>query len=184
MDGIQAFDPDLVALPTDNFIGGQRVAGKGSEIEVRRPSDGRIAARFKGADADLVDQAVENGWKAFKTADWARGEQRRRGAVLRRWADLIEQHTEELARLESLSSSRVIAETRIRDVTITAELIRFYGECADKIDGQVLPTREDVFSLTMREPYGVVGAIAPWNVPMVLATAKSRPRSLPAMRWC
>ncbi|MGE0151552.1 MAG: aldehyde dehydrogenase [Reyranellaceae bacterium] len=175
MDGIQAFDPDLVALPSDSFIGGRKAVGQGGEIVVRRPSDGRIAARFPGADAALVDEAVENGWHAFRTADWARGEPRRRGAVLRRWAALVEQHTEELARLESLSSSRVIAETRVRDVAITAELIRFYGECADKIEGQVLPTRHDVFSLTLREPYGVVGAIAPWNVPMVLATAKVAP---------
>jgi aldehyde dehydrogenase (NAD+) len=175
MDGIQAFDPNLEKLPTDSYIGGRRAIGNGSEIAVQRPSDGHVAARFAGADAATVDEAVENGWQAFKTSDWARGEPRRRGAVLRRWADLVERHTEELARLESLSSSRVIAETRIRDVTITAELIRFYGECADKIDGQVLSTREDVFSLTMREPYGVVGAIAPWNVPMVLATAKVAP---------
>lgn len=175
MDGIQAFDPNLEKLPTDSYIGGRRVVGKGSEIAVQRPSDGQVAARFAGADAGIVDQAVENGWQAFKTADWARGEPRRRGAVMRRWADLVEKHTEELARLESLSSSRVIAETRIRDVAITAELIRFYGECADKMEGQVLATRDDVFSLTLREPYGVVGAIAPWNVPMVLATAKVAP---------
>ncbi|MGE0658919.1 MAG: aldehyde dehydrogenase family protein [Reyranellaceae bacterium] len=175
MDGIHAFDPDLVPLPVDSFIDGQRAVGKGSETEVRRPSDGKVAARFAGADAELVDQAVAVAKKAFRSSDWARAEPRRRGAVLRRWAELVERHTEELAQLESLSSSRVIAETRVRDVTITAELIRFYGECADKLEGQVLATREDVFSLTLREPFGVVGAIAPWNVPMVLATAKFAP---------
>jgi aldehyde dehydrogenase (NAD+) len=171
----QAFDPDRVRLPQGSFIGGAPVQGKGREIAVSRPSDGRIVARFPGADAATIDQAVAAAHHAFKTSGWSQGEPRARGRVLQRWAELIEENAEELAQLESLSSSRVIAETRVRDITITAELLRFYGECADKSEGQVLATREDVFSLTLREPYGVVGAISPWNVPMVLATAKFAP---------
>lgn len=173
MDG--GFDPDAVRLPTGSFVGGAYVKSDGAEIAVARPSDGRIVARFAGATGDTIERAVEAAEQALKASRWSGREPRERGAVLRRWADLVDAHTEELARLESLSSSRIIAETRIRDVRITSELLRFYAECADKIEGQVLATRDDVFSLTLREPYGIVGAIAPWNVPMVLAAAKFAP---------
>lgn len=173
MDG--GFDPDAVALPTGSYVDGAYVKGGGAAIAVARPSDGRIVARFAGADAQTVELAVAAAEKALKAACWAGREPRERGAILRRWAELVDAHTEELAQLESLSSSRVIAETRIRDVRITSELLRYYAECADKIEGQVLATRDDVFSLTLREPYGIVGAIAPWNVPMVLAAAKFAP---------
>jgi aldehyde dehydrogenase (NAD+) len=69
----------------------------------------------------------------------------------------------------------VIGETRVRDVAITAELIRFYAECADKFESGILPSRDDVLSFTLDEPYGVVAAISPWNVPLVLAAAKAAP---------
>lgn len=171
----RGFDPDALRLPLGSFIAGRLVDGDADEIAIARPSDGKVVARIRGAGAGLVDDAVRAADRAFKATDWAHGEPRARGAVLRRWADLVERDTEELARLESAFSSRVIAETRIRDVRITVDLLRFYGECADKHEGHVYATRANVLSLGLAEPYGVVAAIAPWNVPMVLATAKFAP---------
>jgi aldehyde dehydrogenase (NAD+) len=130
---------------------------------------------MSGAGPALVDEAVAVASRAFRESGWREAAPRQRAAVMRRWAELVEAHGEELARLEAVTTTRVIAETRIRDVPVTAELLRFYGECADKFDGALYPTAASVWSVGVPEPYGVVGAISPWNVPMVLATAKFAP---------
>ena len=100
---------------------------------------------------------------------------RARAKVLFRWADLIDQNLEELARLESLASSRLINETRHFDIGFAAETIRFFAEAIDKLDGQVLASEAKVLSMVVHEPYGVVAAISPWNVPLVLASLKIAP---------
>src|SRR5690606_35276770 len=100
-----SFDPERVAVPRGSYVTGACRPGGGAELPVRRPSDGRLACVFREADAGDVDAAVTAAFEAFSSTGWARGEPRRRGAVLRRWADLVEAHAEELARLESLVSS-------------------------------------------------------------------------------
>lgn len=170
-----AFAADDIALPLGSFIDGQWRDGEASAILVYRPSDGRRIASMSGAGPALVDEAVAAASRAFRQSGWREAAPRQRAAVMRRWAELVEAHGEELARLEAVTTTRVIAETRIRDVPVTAELLRFYGECADKFDGALYPTAASVWSVGVPEPYGVVGAISPWNVPMVLATAKFAP---------
>jgi aldehyde dehydrogenase (NAD+) len=170
-----SFDPDQVKLPLGSFIAGVLREGDGEELGVQRPSDNIICAKVREASAALVDEAVMAARHAAEEKGWRRSEPRQRSAVMRRWADLVEKHSDELARLEALSSSRVIGETRVRDIVITAELIRFYAECADKFESGVLPSRHDVLALTVDEPYGVVAAISPWNVPLVLAAVKVAP---------
>jgi aldehyde dehydrogenase (NAD+) len=169
------FDPDKVRLPVGSFVAGRLYQPAGEPIEVRRPSDGKVTAIFNEAGAAGVDEAVGAARRAMRESGWRQREPRERGAVLRRWAELVAADGEALAELESVSSSRPIAETRVRDIAIAAELIRFYGECADKEKGEVLASREDVLSLVLREPWGVVAAISPWNVPLVLAAAKVAP---------
>ncbi|MBB4041169.1 aldehyde dehydrogenase (NAD+) [Microvirga flocculans] len=171
----KTFDADGIALPTGSFVNGQRRDGDGEALLVHRPSDGRLIASMPGARQALIDEAVAAAALAFRTSGWREASPRHRGAVMRRWADLVEAHGEELARLEAVTTTRVIAETRVRDVPVTAELLRFYGECADKFDGALYPTASSVWSIGVPEPYGVVGAISPWNVPMVLSTAKFAP---------
>ena len=170
-----SFDPDQLSFPKDSFINGKPLSGTGADIGVHRPSDGKLVHSFREIDAEDVDVAVTSAHQAFRTSGWASGEPRARSRVMRRWADLIEQHGDELARMEAAFSSRPIAETRTRDVPVTAEIVRFYGECAARMDGEVLATRSDIYSLTIPEPYGVVAAISPWNVPMILAMIKVAP---------
>ncbi|WP_398467108.1 aldehyde dehydrogenase family protein [Tardiphaga sp.] len=170
-----SFDPDQLVLPQASFIDGKPFVGCGHDIEVRRPSDGKLMHSFREVSGSDVDYAVTTADRAFRTSGWATGEPRARSRVMRRWADLIEQHGDELAQIEAALSSRPIAETRTRDVPVTAEIIRFYGECAARMDGEVLASRSDVYSLTIPEPYGVVAAISPWNVPMILAMIKVAP---------
>jgi aldehyde dehydrogenase (NAD+) len=175
MSGASSFDPDAVALPSGLLICGQRVPGEGTPFAVRRPSDGRLAREERGASADQVDRAVHLARETFRSCGWASGEPRERQRVMRRWADLVDAHFEELARLESVVSVRVVSAVRLRDVRMSAEIIRFYGENIDKIEGAVLATSAAKHSVLVREPYGVVAAISPWNTPLLLATLKIAP---------
>jgi aldehyde dehydrogenase (NAD+) len=168
------FDPNTLTLPSGHFIRGRRVDGPDG-ILVRRPSDGEILAPLPNGDEGTVDEAVEAADKAWRTSGWAKGPPRDRGRVLRRWAELIDEHATELAQLEAVSSTRPVQEAFVSDVPFTAEAIRFFGELADKLGGDVAATRHDSLGFIASEPYGVVGAIAPWNFPLSMASWKVGP---------
>jgi aldehyde dehydrogenase (NAD+) len=102
-------------------------------------------------------------------------EPRGRMKLLRRWADLIDADADWLAPLEAVGSTRTLAEVRAWDLPYTAECIRFFAEFADKHGGEVGATTPDKLGFTMIEPYGVVAAIAPWNLPLVMAAWKIAP---------
>lgn len=172
---MERFDPDQVAVRSAHFIGGQFVERSSNTMDVKRPSDGRTYAGLPVADADLVDQAVQDSWRAFKTSDWARCAPRDRARILRRWADLIDADVKTLAPLEAVGSTRTISDATSWDVPFTADGIRFFAEWADKIGGDVAPTRTDHLGMTIAEPYGVIGAIAPWNLPLVMSSWKVAP---------
>ncbi|WP_440964956.1 aldehyde dehydrogenase family protein [Massilia sp. GER05] len=172
---MERFDPDRVAIRSAHFIGGQYVAGGAQAMDVRRPSDGRVYAGVPLADADLVDRAVQDAWRAWKTSNWARCAPRERARVLRRWADLIDADAQVLARLEAVGSTRPLKDAAGWDVPFTADGIRFFAEWADKIGGDIAPTRTDHLGMTIAEPYGVIAAIAPWNLPLVMASWKVAP---------
>ncbi|WP_245838171.1 aldehyde dehydrogenase family protein [Niveispirillum lacus] len=170
------FDPNSLCLPSgSNFINGARVAGIGPEIPVRRPSDGQIYAHLDSAGPAQVDAAVVGAYHAYRHSGWAQAEPRQRMRVMRRWADLLEAHLDELAVLEAVGSTRTIAEARTWDIPYSAECIRFYAEFADKVGGEVAATTPDKLGLTITEPYGVVAAVAPWNLPIVMAVWKLAP---------
>ena len=171
---MDSFDPNRVSVRSAHFIGGQYVEGAGV-IDVARPSDGVVYAALPLADAALVDEAVENAWRAFKTSDWTRRAPRERARVMRRWAELIEADVATLAPLEALGSTRPVADAARWDVPFTAEGIRFFSEWADRIGGEVAATRPDHLGMTVAEPYGVIAAIAPWNFPLVMASWKVAP---------
>ncbi|HWW71182.1 MAG TPA: aldehyde dehydrogenase family protein, partial [Duganella sp.] len=95
--------------------------------------------------------------------------------VMRRWADLIEADVAQLAALEAVGSTRPIANAVAWDIPFTAEGLRFFAEFADKVGGDVAATRADALGMTIAEPYGVIGAIAPWNFPLVMASWKIGP---------
>jgi aldehyde dehydrogenase (NAD+) len=172
---MSAFDPDKISIPGGHFIGGRFVDAGSHAIDVARPSDGRRYAGLPIASPEDVDRAVENSWNAFRTSGWARMAPRDRARLLRRWADRVEADVDRLAPLEALGSTRPIREAASWDVPFTAEGIRFFAEHADKHGGEVVPTNTDQFGLTVNEPYGVIGAIAPWNFPLVMASWKIAP---------
>lgn len=171
-----AFDPQTVcpALAA-NFIGGQAVKGAGCSFEVLRPSDGGLLGELRSADAAQLTQAVENAAYAQKASGWGTMEPRGRMKLLRRWADLIEADAAMLAPLEAAGSSRTHAEVLAWDLPYTAECIRFFAEFADKHGGEIGATTPDKLGFTLTEPYGVIAAIAPWNLPLVMAAWKLGP---------
>ncbi|WP_029350261.1 aldehyde dehydrogenase family protein [Bosea sp. 117] len=169
-----SFDPKSVALPTGHFIGGTYVSGP-AEIDVVAPSDGRGLAAIPTADVGVVDQAVQAAKAALVTSGWASVRPRERVRALHAWADLIEAEAQTLARIEAVASSRPIAEALPGDVMIAAEQIRFFAEFADKECGDLVPTSDGQMGFIASEPYGVVGAITAWNVPLALAGWKLGP---------
>ncbi|MBN9457273.1 MAG: aldehyde dehydrogenase family protein [Bosea sp.] len=169
-----SFDPASVTLPRGHFIAGEWV-GDRDGIDLRRPSDAAAFATCPVADADLVDRAVAAARRALATSGWARIAPRDRARALHRWADLIEAEAETLARLEAVASTRPISELIAGDVPVTAEQIRFFAEFADKEGGELVPTGSDSFGMIATEPYGVVGAITPWNFPLNMAGWKLGP---------
>jgi len=175
MTDVGDFDPDTLAVSGEHFIDGALTSAGDPELEVRRPSDNRpFGVTYQASDA-TVDRAVEAAAKAFKSSGWADQPPRERARVLRRWAEAIEAKAEDLARIESAGSTRLINETRLRDVLVAADLIRYYAEYADKLEGVITPTGAKALSLVVNEPYGVVGAIVPWNFPLINACMKIAP---------
>lgn len=144
-------------------------------MEVRRPSDGAGLRSIREPSEAEVDEAVTLAESARTASGWSHGDPRQRGRVLRKWAALVDRECQTLAQIEALGSSRPITETRQRDIPVVAELLRYYGECADKGYGDVLATPRTTLNITEPEPWGVVLAISPWNVPALLAIAKVAP---------
>lgn len=169
------FDPEAVELPLGSFINGELVDGSGDALTIMRPSDGRIAATVNQANASDVDRAVKCAKLALERSRWAQIAPRKRAEVMRNWAHLLEQNAERLSQIEALCSSRPVTECRDRDIPASADMIRFYGEWTDKLVGDTFASAENILNLTIREPYGVVGAISPWNVPILLAAVKFAP---------
>jgi aldehyde dehydrogenase (NAD+) len=173
---MDSFDPNQIGTQaSNNFVGGRRVRGTGALLEVRRPSDAHVYGDLDAADAAQIDEAVQDAWNAYKTSGWAQSDPRARMKVMRRWADLIEADTASLAPLEAIGSTRTIAEILAWDVSYTAECLRFFAEFADKSGGEVVATTPDKLGFTITEPYGVIAAIVPWNLPLVMAAWKIAP---------
>lgn len=169
-----SFDPDTLALPIGHFIGGALIEAKDG-LDMHRPSDSKAYAHCPIADADLVGHAVENAKAALKSSNWGGVRPRERTKALQAWADLIEAEAETLAKIEALSSTRPVSQLVLGDIAVTAEQIRFFAEFADKEGSDVVPTDDQTFGMTISEPYGVVGAITPWNFPISMAGWKLGP---------
>jgi len=169
-----SFDPDTLPLPFGHFIGDRLIPAEG-DIDMHRPSDGKAYADCPLADEALVDRAVETAKNALKASNWGGVRPRERTVVLQRWADLIEREAETLAKLEALSSTRPVGHLIAGDIAVSAEQIRFFAEFADKEGSDLVPTDDNNLGMIMTEPYGVVGAITPWNFPVSMAAWKLGP---------
>jgi aldehyde dehydrogenase (NAD+) len=156
------------------FINGKHVKPISGEYshDIDPATEEPIAAVASGGKADVdvaVDaaRAAQKGWAGMRAAD--------RGRILQRAADLIEQHAEELIQIESRDAGKPLAAVRRQDMPAVIDTLRYYAGWCDKITGQVVPARPDAVTYTLREPVGVVGAIIPWNFPMMIGMWKIAP---------
>ena len=158
--------------PLELGINGEwRPAAAGTRRATIDPSNGKtIAAVADGGAAD-VDAAVRAAQAAL-AGPWGRMPAAERGRLLWRLGDLVLEHGDELARLESADTGKPLAEARSIDVALTADVFHYYAGAATKIEGATIPVRGPFLTYTLREPVGVVGAITPWNFPMLIAARK------------
>lgn len=163
-----------ITLRCAHFIGGQYLEAP-EAIEVMSPSTGQRVGGIPCADADIVHAAVGAARTALETSNWGSVSPRERLRALHSWAGLIEAEAETLAQLEAICSTRPLGQVRSGDVMVTAEQIRFFAEFADKEGGTLAPTADGAFGFIEDAPYGVVGAIAPWNYPISMAGWKLGP---------
>jgi 4-guanidinobutyraldehyde dehydrogenase/NAD-dependent aldehyde dehydrogenase len=165
-----------LAINGNAFIGGRYVpAASGATFDCVSPIDGRLLAPVASTDAADVDLAVAAARRAFDSGVWSRRAPRERKKVLLRFAQLIEQHAEELALLETLDMGKPISDSLAVDIPATVRCITWYAEAIDKLYDEVAPTSHDQLALITREPIGVVGAIVPWNFPLIMAAWKIGP---------
>ena len=148
-----------------HFIDNEAVpAAGGGWLPVVDPSSGEDFARIARGGADDVDRAVAAARAAYD-GDWGRLSALERGRLLRRWADAVEAHADELARLESRDTGKPLRQARA-DALALARYFEYYAGAADKLHGQTIPYQDGYTVLTIREPHGVTAHIVPWNYPM------------------
>jgi aldehyde dehydrogenase (NAD+) len=166
----------LDRLEQDMLIAGQRVpAASGKRFETRNPATGALLATVAQGDAEDVDRAV----KAARTAlegPWRQMKPAERQRIILRLADLVDQHYDELAMLDTLDLGAPLSRT-VLGRTRAVGLLRYYAGQATLIAGETLTNSApgDVLSHTLKEPVGVVAAINPWNGPVGMAVWKTGP---------
>jgi acyl-CoA reductase-like NAD-dependent aldehyde dehydrogenase len=163
-------------IRTQAFIGGRYVdAASGATFDSINPATGALLARVAAGDEEDIHRAVEAARAAFRKGSWANLAPAKRKRVLQRFAELILEHGDELALLETLDMGKPITDSLQVDIPATARCIRWYAEAIDKIYDEVAPTGPGALAMITREPMGVVGAIVPWNYPLLMAAWKIGP---------
>lgn len=163
-------------LPDKMLIGGRKVAAADRRtFDTLNPATGRALAQVPmGAEAD-VDAAVAAARAAFDEGPWPRMKAAERKLLLLRLAALVEERTEELALMEALEAGKPITDCRTIDLPETVNILRWHAEAADKLYDQLSPSGMGIVSMIVREPIGVVGAVLPWNYPLMVAALKLGP---------
>jgi gamma-glutamyl-gamma-aminobutyraldehyde dehydrogenase len=168
-----------LAIEGRSFIDGRLVAARSARtFERTSPIDGRVIATIARGESADVDVAVASARAAFERGDWRRTDPKERKRVLLRFAELIRGDLERLALLETLDVGKPILNSVNVDVPFAADCIAYYAEFADKLYDEVAPTAGHELALVRREPLGVIGAIVPWNYPLIISAWKLGPALL------
>jgi acyl-CoA reductase-like NAD-dependent aldehyde dehydrogenase len=164
-------------MPTDQlFIGGAwRAPLTGETYPTINPATEEESARVAKGDERDVDLAVQAARTAFDQGPWPRLPAAERGKIVWKLADLLIASLDELARLETINTGKTLFDSGKVEIPFAAEVFRYYAGWATKIHGETLALRENAFTMTLRQPIGVVGAIVPWNFPFLLASWKIAP---------
>src|SRR5947209_6986599 len=175
MTAVTKMRTDEVALRKARMlIGGNWVdSASGDVLEVEDPAHRRPIAEVPRGGAEDVARAVQAAADAFPV--WSRTIPRERGRLLARIADALEARVEELARTIALETGNALRTQARPEAKTTVDIIRYFGGLGSELKGETIPFGEHILSYTRREPLGVVGAIIPWNAPVLLAALKIGP---------
>ena len=168
----------FLATPRKMLIDGQWVeAASGRSFAVYDPATGEVIASVPEGDKEDIDRAVRAARTAFDSGPWRKMTTSLRGRLMNKLADLMEQHAEEFAQLESLDNGKPASIARVADVPLAIDMFRYMAGWATKIEGNTIPVSwpGTYFAYTLREPVGVVGQIIPWNFPLLMAAWKLGP---------
>jgi len=162
-----------VAAPEGLLIDGERVpSAEGHTFDTVNPANGEVYRTVAEAGAEDADRAVRAAARAFE--DWGTRTPIQRAKVLYRFADLIEQHADELALIETRDMGMAIGDARWCAGNAAA-VMRYYAGAIDKFFGATIPVDRDGIVLTFREPIGVTALITPWNFPLNIGNWKTAP---------
>lgn len=162
--------------PQSHLINGQAVpATDGATMDILSPIDGSLLTTMARGTAQDMTSAITAARAAFEDGRWANQPPAARKKVLLKWADLIETNALELAVLGVRDNGTEIGMAFKAEPLSAAGSIRYYAEALDKVYGEIAPTGSDVLALIHREPLGVIGAIIPWNFPLMIGAWKLGP---------
>ena len=166
---------EFLRKPHQLLIDGHRVpSSSGRTFQSLNPATEEVIATIaEGNEAD-VDRAVAAARRAFE-GPWRTMRAAERGNLLLKWAELLKRHADEIIEIESLDGGKPISATTRQDFPAAIDTLTYYAGWADKISGDVVPTRDDALTYTVREPVGVVAAIVPWNFPLMIGMWKLAP---------
>ena len=172
----------FVTTPRKMLINGTwRESASGKSFQTYNPATGDVLAEVAEGDRADIYQAVKAARAAFDAGPWRKMTTSERGRLIWKLADLLEQHLDEFAELESLDNGKPVTIARAADVPLAVDLFRYMAGWATKIEGHTIPISvpyapgAKFFAYTLREPIGVVGQIIPWNFPLLMAAWKLGP---------
>lgn len=166
----------IEVVEAKHFIDGEYVDGlEGSTFETLNPATNEPITRVAEGLAADVGRAVRAARRAFSDGPWHTMKAGERASILRRIADLIDEHTDEIARLETLDTGLPLSQTLKAQAPRSADNFRFFAEMATHLDGKTYPVDGEFLNYTVRYPVGVAGLITPWNTPFMLETWKIAP---------
>src|SRR5262245_15468242 len=165
-----------VSYRNQAFIDGKfMAAASGRTFDCISPIDGKVLTKVAECDKEDVERAVQAARAAFEKGTWARMAPALRKRILLKWVALIEKHRDELALLETLDVGKPIANAQAVDLASSIRCLQWYAETTDKVYDELAPARPDSISMITCEPIGVVGAVVPWNFPLLMASWKLGP---------
>ena len=168
--------PSVEVRQTKMLIDGKWMdSASGKTFDTINPTTGEPITRVAEGDKEDVNRAVAAARRAFEGGPWKKMSARERGRLLYKLADLMEQHIDELAALETLDNGKPISDSRNIDLPLVIECYRYYAGWADKIEGRTIPVNGPYFTYTRHEPVGVCGQIIPWNFPLLMQSWKWGP---------
>ena len=172
---------DFIATDRKLFIDGEWVdAASGRSFVTPNPATGDTLATVAEGDAEDIDRAVRAARRAFEDGPWAHMTPSDRGRIVWRIGDLILEHAEELAQLETLDNGKPYGVAKAADIPLAADLFHYMAGWATKIEGNSISISvpyapgANFHAYTLREPIGVVGQIIPWNFPLLIDRKSTR----------